>query len=185
MALPWELTLQSAYHILKLDSVSSFCRLSPREELQILESELIVTSPQSPKYNKEVHDEYIMAVVFNRLHYLTAQVHNLDRSKDMEVLCTIPARSVGTNWPYYQDNTIFGERYEGLKEVTSIEGESGAWKYEMMGGDEQDAPENGWLVVAVFHTLWSQNCIKVMPSIEELIPIYQDMINFISIKADS
>lgn len=162
MTLPWELTLQSSYHILKLDSVSSFCRLSPREELQILESELIVTSPQSPKYNKDVHDEYCMAVVFNRLNYLTAQVHNLDRSKDMEVLCTIPARSVGTNWPYYQDNTIFGERYEGLKEVTSIEGDNGAWKYEMMGGDEQDAPENGWLVVAVFHTLWSQNCVRLI-----------------------
>ena len=160
MALPWELTVQSSYHILKLDSVSCFCRLSPREELQILESDLIVTSPQSPKYKKDVHDEYCMAVVFNRLNYLKAQVHNLDRSKEMEVPCTIPARSVGTNWPYYQDNTVFGERYEGLKEVTSIEGDNGAWKYEMMGGDEQDAPENGWLVVAVFHTLWSQSCVS-------------------------
>ena len=31
-----------------------------------------------------------------------------------------------------------------------------------MGVDETDAPVGGWLVVAVFHTLWSSGSIKVI-----------------------
>lgn len=162
MKLPWELTLQCAAHIYKLDSISSFCRLSVHEELQILESDLIVKSTQSPNYDKKYHDEYSMALIFNRLNYLKAQVSNPDGAKDLEVLCTIPARSVGSKWPYYQDNTIFGERYERLQNISSIKGESGAWEYEMMGGDQQDAPDGGWLVVAVFHTLWSADCVSTI-----------------------
>jgi hypothetical protein len=54
----------------------------------------------------------------------------------------------------------------------------------MRGGDETDAPPGGWLVVACFHTLWSAGSIKVMPNIVELVPFYQDMINFLTVRAD-
>ena len=54
----------------------------------------------------------------------------------------------------------------------------------MKGGDDIDAPEEGWLVVACFHTLWSQHSIKTMPSVAELVPMYQDMSTFLSIRAD-
>jgi hypothetical protein len=163
MELPWEQTLQCAAYIIKLDSISSFCRLSVREELQILESDLVVKTSQSPMYDKSIHDEYFMALVFNRLNYLKARVRNLDDSNDLEVLCTIPARSVGSNWSYYQDNTIFGEHYEKLQGIFSIEDKEkkeGSWKYEMMGGDQQDAPEGGWLVVAFFRADWSSDCVR-------------------------
>jgi thioredoxin-like negative regulator of GroEL len=52
------------------------------------------------------------------------------------------------------------------------------------GGDETDAPSDGWLVVACFHTLWSSACVRCMPSVTELVPIYQDMVSFLSIRAD-
>eukprot|EP01033_Poteriospumella_lacustris_P010457 gene10460-7435_t len=184
MDLPWDLTIECARFIVKLDAISSACRISPREELQILESDFIVTSTTHPKYNKEIHDEYSMALCYNRLQYLKKMVRNYDPARSVEIPCILPARSVTRNWPYYQDNTIFGEQYLGLKEVVSQEGSDGSWQYESVGGDEQDAPANGWLVVAVFHTLWSTDCINIMPGVEEMIPIYQDVLNFISVKAD-
>jgi thiol-disulfide isomerase/thioredoxin len=184
MELPWDLTIECARYIVKLDSVSSFCRISPREELQILESDFIVTSTTHPKYNKDAHDEYSMALCYNRLQYLKKVVRNYDPTRTMDASCILPARSVTRNWPYYQDNTIFGEQYLGLKEIISQEGSDGSWQYESVGGDEQDAPSNGWLVVAVFHTLWSTDCINIMPAVEEMIPIYQDVVNFVSVKAD-
>lgn len=186
MSLPWNLTIESARHIVKLDSVRSVCRLSPREELQILECEYVVTSTQSPHYDATIYDEYSMALCFNRLHYLKAQVFNYSPRQGVEIPCTIPARSVSSNWPFYQDNSIFGERNQGLTEVHFIDDEGAhSWHYEMMSGDIQDAPEDGWLVVVLFHTLWSQDCIQAMPTIEELIPLYQDSVHFISVKADA
>ena len=41
---PWDLTIECARHVVKLDSVSSSCRLAPEEELQLLESGSIATS---------------------------------------------------------------------------------------------------------------------------------------------
>jgi hypothetical protein len=55
----------------------------------------------------------------------------------------------------------------------------------MRGGDETDAPPGGWLVVACFHTLWSSTSSKIMPSIAELAPLYQDVALFLSVRADS
>ena len=39
-------------------------------------------------------------------------------------------------------------------------------------------------MVACFHTLWSAGSVKVMPAITELVPQYQDMASFISVRAD-
>jgi thioredoxin 1 len=161
--------------------VSSQCRLSPREELQILESEFVVTSTDAPKYKPEIHDEFSMAICFNRNHYLKARL--LTPREQVKVPFRLPARLITSNWPYYQDNTVFGEAYLGMREVVALEGNN-SWKTEMMGGDEVDAPPKGWLVVAVFHTLWSASCIKIMPSVHELVPIYQDILNFVSVKSD-
>jgi thioredoxin-like negative regulator of GroEL len=52
------------------------------------------------------------------------------------------------------------------------------------GGDLTDAPVGGWLVVVCFHTLWSSACIRCMPGITELVPIYQDLASFLSVRAD-
>jgi hypothetical protein len=38
--------------------------------------------------------------------------------------------------------------------------------------------------VAAFHTLWSAGCVKVMPAVAELVPLYQDLVSFLSVRAD-
>merc|ERR1711871_1729103 len=50
MKLPWELTHQCARYALKINRISSACRLSPLEELQLMDSEMVVTSDSSPNY---------------------------------------------------------------------------------------------------------------------------------------
>ena len=64
--LPWDLTMELARSIVKSDSLSSGCRLAPEEELQLLDSDRVALSVESPTYNKNVHDEYSMALCFNR-----------------------------------------------------------------------------------------------------------------------
>lgn len=54
----------------------------------------------------------------------------------------------------------------------------------MKGGDTTHAPPEGWLVVAVFHTLWSAGSVACIPSILDLIPIFQDFSSFLSVRAD-
>lgn len=186
MKSPWDLTIECARHSVKLDSVSSSCRMAAEEELQLLESDFIVLSSSSKEYNKEVHDEYSMALCYNRQQVLRAQLQELskDRPDGVVVSCRAPPRALSTSWPYYQDNTVFGENYLQMREVTSVDEGEHSWELEVKGGDETDAPEGGWLVVAVFHTLWSAGCIKVLPSVTELVPMYQNMVNFVSVKAD-
>lgn len=180
MDLPWDITLEAARYVAKLLRISSDCRIPIREELQILESDQIVLSSESTLHKPDDHDEYSMALCFNRKHYLKAILTNSELDK---VPFILPPRALTSNWPYYQDNTVFGETYQGMREITSVEGE-GSWESEKIGVDETDAPEKGWLVVAVFHTLWSSNCIKTMPFLHDLVPMYQNIVNFVSIKAD-
>ena len=181
-------------YIVKLDSVSCCCRLPPQEELQLLESDLVVLTSSSPKYNKEIHDEYIMCLCYNRQQQLRSLLTNDSNNNDaeggctlktMDVACRIPPRALSTNWPYYQDNTVFGENYMSMKEIISADEGENSWRLEMKGGsDDIDAPPEGWLVIACFHTLWSAGCIKIMPAVTELVPLYQDMSTFLSVRAD-
>jgi thiol-disulfide isomerase/thioredoxin len=182
---PWDLTVECAKHTVKLAAVSSNCRLAPEEELQLLESEAVVTSTSSPKYDQEKHSEYSMALCYNRQHLLRGVLRRNEMTS-VEVSCRIPPRAMSSNWPYYQDNSVFGESYSQMLEVTSAEAGEHCWSMEIkgQGGDETDAPPEGWLVVACFHTLWSAGCIKCMPGVTELVPMYQDMVNFLSVRAD-
>eukprot|EP01032_Pedospumella_encystans_P027173 gene27173-30716_t len=160
--------------------------MAAEEELQLLESDFIVLSTSSKGYVKEIHDEYTMALCYNRQQVLRAQLQQLPTAgpEGVSVSCRAPPRALSTSWPYYQDNTVFGENYMQMREVTSADDGEHSWEVEVKGGDETDAPEGGWLVVAVFHTLWSAGCVKVLPSVTELVPMYQNMLNFVSVKAD-
>ena len=103
--LPWDLTLECARHTVKLDSVSSSCRLAGQEELQLLESESVATSSTSKAYNKDLHDEYSMALCYNRQQYLRSFVKAVSDKLDastLETACRAPPRALSTNWPYYQ-----------------------------------------------------------------------------------
>ena len=65
----------------------------------------------------------------------------------MHVDVPVGQLSLLTNWPDYQDNTVFGENYAQRVEVAAaVEGEH-SWASEMSGGGALDAPPGGWLVV--------------------------------------
>lgn len=38
--------------------------------------------------------------------------------------------------------------------------------------------------MACFHTLWSAGSVKVMPAVVELVPLYQEMVTFVTVRAD-
>ena len=148
MKSPWDLTIEAAQHIVKLDSISSSCRLAPEEELQLLESDFVVTSSDSPAYDEKVHDEYSMTLCFNRQHQLRAQMEMSKYSVSTEAIvvpCKVLPRTLLTNWPYYQDNTVFGENYAQMVEITSVDEGESSWSQQVSGGDQLDAPlMDGW-----------------------------------------
>ncbi len=63
-------------------------------------------------------------------------------------------------------------------------GDAAEWAAARVGGEEAQAPPKGWLVVAIFHTLWSKQSIKVMPLVAEVVPMFQDAASFVSVRAD-
>lgn len=150
MKFPWDLTIECSRYAVKLDSVSSNCRLALEEELQLLETDLIVMNNSSKSYNKIIHNEYCMSLCFNRQQVLRCelQVHKSSSSSEASCDSTIikqhqqqqqshmisiraPARALSTNWPYYQDNTIFGENYQQMREVYSINEGDHNWRSEV------------------------------------------------------
>lgn len=71
---PWDITIQLARHCVKLDRVSTNCRLTDEEELQLLNTKHVVTSDKCENYVPSVHDPYSMALVSNRKASLNAIV---------------------------------------------------------------------------------------------------------------
>lgn len=185
--LPWDLTVECARYAVKVDRVSTSCRLFPQEECQLLDCDKVATSDTSPAYKKEIHSEYDMSLCYNRQQLLRALLQHGTKtsSASLDVSCRAPSRYLSSNWPYYQDNTVFGENYAKMVEITSISSGEDSWQQQYSGfvGDV-DTPPNGWLVVAWFHTLWSSNCIKLLPSVSEIVPLYQESVTFVSVRAD-
>ena len=52
------------------------------------------------------------------LSYSTPNTITIDK---IEVSCHIPPRSLTLSWPNYSDLTIFGGKYEGMKEIACLE----------------------------------------------------------------
>lgn len=98
------MTIECAKYIVKLTHVDANCRLNVEEELQFIEDERIVIEKTSKYYNPDVHDPYSRTLVYNRKHMLQAVLKGEEDTK-----CRCPPRLAGSNWPYFQDNTVFGE----------------------------------------------------------------------------
>jgi hypothetical protein len=133
---PWNLSQECGKYIQKLDQVSSSCRLALQEELQLLESEFVCTSNTDPSYDPKLHGELSMALCFNRQQLLrsllqekTPQTHTEPDSTDIQ--CHVPPREMTSNWPYYQDNTIFGENYAQMLDIVSSEDGEHSWVSEV------------------------------------------------------
>jgi len=155
MKFPWDLTIECSRYAVKLDSVSSYCRLALEEELQLLETDFIVTNNSVKNYNKNIHTEYAMSLCYNRQQVLRCELQQVHKSsssssssttsttsligssvnsiqqQDHLISIRAPARALSTNWPYYQDNTIFGENYQQMREVYSIDEGDHNWRSEV------------------------------------------------------
>jgi hypothetical protein len=66
----------------------------------------------------------------HRQQILRSQLQS-DRPTVSEVKCRIPPRNLSSNWPYYQDNTVFGQDYRGLLDVSSPDEGEHPWQSEV------------------------------------------------------
>lgn len=178
---PWDLTNELASYISKLPHVSATCFICEQEELQLLSSESVVMDDQSPKYKPEVHDIYSMTLVKNRMHQLRTI---LAHGGSGEAPCFAPPRAPSSGWPWYQDNTVFGEQYNEAIDVKSVED----WATQINISAQNTlrtslAPPGGWLTVVMIHVLWSAESMKLMPRYTELVPMYP-FVTFLSVRAD-
>lgn len=144
----------------------------------------VVTSERSAAYDRQMHDAYSMAIVFNRQSALNAlmtaggQPVTNAVGNVVSVSCRVPPRAETTPWPYYADNTVLGEYYNKMVEVAN----KGQLKTALAGKEEP--PPGGWLSLVAFHVLWQAECSKVMESLRELAPSFP-AVNFIEVRADA
>lgn len=79
--------------------------------------------------------------------------------------CWVPARVHGSNWPYYVDNTVFGEKYNAVVPAST------AQAFDEYVSETKAVADGGPLLcVVAFHVVWSSACRKAMISVEELAP---------------
>ena len=98
---------------------------------------------------KDTYIELFMrAVCFNRqqmLKVLTSLGPSSESKSAQPITCRGPPRSLTNGWPYYIDNTLFGEGVSAMKEILTVDGEEDSWDTEVASASEEDAPEGGWL----------------------------------------
>ena len=73
-----------------------------------------------------------------------------------------------------------------MREIVSANDGDYSWSSQKAGDeDDPDIPEGGWLVIACFHTLWSTKSLKLIPVLNDIVPIFQDRATFLSVRADT
>ena len=238
--LPWDITLECAKYILKYDRVTASCVIDEEEEYQLLSnSDIIVTDDSHPGYKPFYR--YFYTIVKNRcaaLFTMTSDsVGGLSAQTIQKAECSHPPREKTTNWPYFMDNTVFGENYSKISEIVSINewdelfngikfpamqetagkqdvvpfaAELALRQYEQYNDMEESTADlqavndsnlgiSGWagldcnldesggdgeqkcppslddyekLQVVIFHVMWSQFCLKIMPVVEQIASSY-------------
>ena len=193
---PWDLTRELSSYIEKSSHVSVTCRISREEELQLLSSPDVILDESSPKYR--FYRPYHPVLVKNRLNYLRARLLSRPEGAgsllgtggdEAEVKCFTPPRKITDGWPWYQDNSIFGEEYNRSVEIRDSE----EWQTFLdVGSLEKIAPTHlrqeltppgGWLTVVMIHVLWSSASISLMPKFAELVPMHP-CVTFLTLKGD-
>ena len=151
MKSPWDLTMEAASCVVKLKHISATCKVELEEELQLLESDHILTDETKLKTPPQ-YRLYPIFMLKNRLSSLRAL---LNQGKS-ESQCFVPPREVAPSSVYYLDKTLLGEQYNKVIEVSDMP----EWeRFLKPAGDI--APPGGWLVLAGFHVLWSQHSVKL------------------------
>ena len=112
--------------------------------MQLLNTEYVVVSEKSPAYNRQVHDPYSMALVFNRKAALNAIVQADGQpivnagGNVISVTCRVPPRQDTQPWPFYADNTILGEYYNKMTEVANRD------QFDAALAGKEEPPPGGW-----------------------------------------
>ncbi len=86
------------------------------------------TPPPQAQPEANANDDVSMALCFNRREQLRGIMLS---DMTAEIACRGPPRAVSSNWSYYQDNTLFGEKYIGMKDITSAEDGENSWQYQV------------------------------------------------------
>ncbi|KAJ8602501.1 hypothetical protein CTAYLR_001253 [Chrysophaeum taylorii] len=187
-AAPWDLSLEMARYVAKIDHVSAECRLPATDELRLLESEAIALDEDSPAYDPRAgHTAYALATCKNRRNTLRAALRG-----DVEAECVVPPRDVATeSWTLYTDETCFGMTYAEVHPAHTIAEYEAACKCR-----DPDAsapadlrsttprPPGGWLVCTAYTASWSSSCQTLQQSIAALAPTYASAI-FVEVKVDA
>lgn len=189
-AYPWELTYEASGYVTKMTHVSAECRISRSEELQLLSDETVVVDRLSPKYadldiygNK--YDLYRCTLVKNRKSMLDvladASASSFSSSSDdsssadesFKAKCWVPPGEITSGmWPYYQDNTVFGEKYN---EVVSVDTKE---EFATVVCDGFAS-----LTLLCLHVKWSNDCVRVIQALEAVAPTLP-FVRFVTIRAD-
>ena len=178
--LPWNLTAEAARYIMKMSHISAECRISRGEELQILTNDSIVLDRQSPNYDPNIDDLYLCTLVKNRRAALAALAANDVSSREGEdgttrAPCWIPPGVPASGmWPYYRDNSVFGERYNEVISVDSMV------EYRDLINDGFD----GALTLVCLHVRWSSPCVRAMRDLEQIAPSIP-FVRILSVRADN
>ena len=114
--LPWNITNEMAGYVTKLSHVSASCKLTLKEEHQILSGDQVVLDEWSSKWDPKLYTHYDVTLLRNRLSVVKVWMSDLmstnnEEKTSREVKLDVPPRIVDSAWPYYQDNTVFGKEY--------------------------------------------------------------------------
>ena len=177
MANNWNESIETAQFINKIGHVSSSCRMALHEELQILESKLVVTTREEAAAQHLDISDYQLTLLKNRLHFLRALIQDGSSAAP----CWPPPRQTSISSMYYLDKTVFGEHYNSVKPIVSKED----W-HKYVSAEHSVKPEGGWLALAAFHVLWSDECERLEEVLAELSPFYMyPVVTFMSVRADA
>jgi thiol-disulfide isomerase/thioredoxin len=170
--LPWDLTVEFAKYIIKLDQIATTCVLSEEEELQLLETDKMVYDENHIDYDFMTHTPYYITLVKNRLHSLRAVLgeggsggiltvgsgqeggDTGPKAQDCDVFH--PPREIGSQWCYYQDNTALGQVYSKTHEIET----PADWQAALDGPTlpSHDSSFGKWVAL--------KNCINLMSAAE-------------------
>ena len=184
---PWDLTDNQSRLTVKAEHVSVECRVSREEELQLLSSDRMVTAPDNRWYNPKIHTQYRMIIVKNRLAALATIASRQSPSARPgsgvvmgRARCWMPQREPHSNWPTYQDNTVFGESHNEVVNVGSSEELS-----ELLAESEDPSGDLGgpMLTVLCFYVDWSEVSLKQEAAIRDAAPSVP-FVRFLAVRAD-
>ena len=176
---PWNVTHEMAGYITKLSHVSASCKLTLKEENQILSSNMVVLDEWSPKWDPKLYTHYEVTLLRNRMNVVMVWMSDLTgkSTKSREVKLDVPPRVADSAWPYYQDNTLFGKQYAKSHDIGDFDDFVHVARDRSLFQSEK-------MLVLFFSASWSNACNRISQSVSELAAANPGVV-FMTLKADA